>query len=54
LLEGIRRGGAEQFTEAEVIRFIRKHPEQYDLAKVNREWFKTMIFGRAAESGKRI
>jgi hypothetical protein len=45
--------GGARFAEADVIRFIRKHPEQYDLARVNREWFKTMIFGRTAESGEK-
>jgi hypothetical protein len=53
LLGQMRGGhGGARFAEADVIRFIRKHPERYDLTGVNREWFKRMIFGRTAESGE--
>jgi hypothetical protein len=41
-----RRGG--RIPEAVVARFLARHPETYDLAKVNQAWFKALMFGRPA------
>ena len=40
-----RHGGDIRFTEAAVARFTRRHPQEYDLARVDREWFKGIVFG---------
>ena len=40
-----RHGGDIRFTEAAVAGFIRKHPQEYDLSRVDRAWFKGIVFG---------
>jgi len=49
LLGRVRGGGADgrnaRFTEANVVRFIREHPLEYDLGRVDKVWFKAMVFG---------
>ena len=42
-------GGAIRFPESSIVRFIRKHPCEYDLARVDQVWFKAMVFGGARE-----
>jgi hypothetical protein len=37
------------FTEASVVMFIRRHPQEYDLAKVYRPLFKALVFGHPEE-----
>lgn len=34
-----------RFKEEAVMRFIRKHPSEYDLSRVDQIWFKAMLFG---------
>jgi hypothetical protein len=48
---GLQGRGRICFTEASVVRFIRRHPREYNLAKVCRPWFIVMIFERG---GKRV
>jgi hypothetical protein len=38
------RGGEIWLAESDVIRFIRKHPSEYDLGRVDQVWFKAMVF----------
>jgi hypothetical protein len=47
-------GGNIRFTEKNVVRFIRHHPHEYSLGRVDKIWFKAMVFGRLAEMGKRV
>jgi hypothetical protein len=43
-------GGNIRFAATRVLRFIKKHTSEYDLGRVDQEWFKSMLFGfRAAE-----
>ena len=42
----LRRYGG-RFSEATVRTFVQEHPEQYDLRKVNQEWFKALLFPSA-------
>ena len=42
------QGGMVWFPAANVIRFIRKHPSEYELARVDEVWFKAVIFGDLA------
>ena len=45
---GADAGEGAYFTQASVQSFIRRHPRQYDLRRVNRAWFTGMVFsGRA-------
>jgi phage terminase Nu1 subunit (DNA packaging protein) len=41
-------GGNIRFAETNVVRFIRRHPSEYDLGRVDATWFKSMVFGRYA------
>jgi len=34
--------------EANVVRFIRQHPHEYNLARVDQVWFKSVVFARYA------
>lgn len=43
------RGGKLWFSEANVVRFIRTRPQEYDLVRVSQEWYKTMAFKRQTE-----
>jgi hypothetical protein len=43
------RGGKLWFSEASVIRFIRQRPQEYDLVRIDQEWFKAMAFERLAD-----
>ena len=45
-------GGDIRFTHRVIARFIRKHPHEYDLRRLNQQWFKTMVFGRPVEEGE--
>ncbi len=40
-----RHGGSLRFTETGVARFIRQSLREYDLATVDRRWFKRVVFG---------
>jgi DNA-binding transcriptional regulator YiaG len=42
----VRRAG--RFSDIEVLRFVQAHPEEYDLAKVEQFWFKSLLFPGAA------
>ena len=33
-----------RLSEVAVARFIRKYPQEYDLARVDQAWFKAMVF----------
>jgi hypothetical protein len=33
-----------QFAAVDVLSFIRQHPREYDLSRVDKTWFKSMIF----------
>src|ERR1035441_1276512 len=33
-----------RFSEVAIARFIREHPQEYDLARVDQTWFKAMVF----------
>jgi hypothetical protein len=41
-------GSAIRFTESNVVRFIREHASEYDLARVDQTWYKAMVFERSA------
>ena len=41
-------GGNIRFAETNVGRFIRRHPSEYNLGRVDATWFKSMVFGRYA------
>jgi hypothetical protein len=43
-------GGNIRFAEKNIVRFIRRHPSEYDLGRVDKTWFKFMVFGRYAGS----
>jgi hypothetical protein len=43
-------GSDLRFTKNSVKRFIRSYPREYDLRKVDRRWFASMVFGRRAPS----
>jgi hypothetical protein len=47
-------GGNIRFSEANVVRFIRQHPGEYDLSRVDQTWFKAMVFARLATYGERV
>jgi hypothetical protein len=38
-------------TEVNVVRFIRRYPQEYSLGRVDQTWFKAMVFGQLAELG---
>jgi hypothetical protein len=40
-----RYTGNARFTEANVVLFIREHPREYDLGRVDKIWFTAMVFG---------
>lgn len=42
-------GGNLRFSEADVERFVREHPEEYALGRVDELWFKYVMFGHLAE-----
>ncbi len=42
------RGGGNRVTDKNVVRFIREHVFEYDLRRVNQEWYKAMAFRRGA------
>jgi hypothetical protein len=48
------QGGGILFSAANVIRFIRKYPSEYDLGRVDKIWFTSMVFGELAEYGERV
>lgn len=47
------RGGMTWFPAANVVRFLRKCPSEYDLGRVDQVWFKSMMFGDLAEFGEK-
>ena len=47
-------GGNIRFAEANVVRFIRRYPSEYNLGRVDETWFKAMVFGRLAGTGERV
>lgn len=44
---GYLPGRDARFSEADVLRFVKGHPEEYDLAKVEQFWFKSLLFPTA-------
>jgi len=42
-------GGNIRFDEAAVVRFICEHSREYDLARVDQEWFKRLVFGEGRD-----
>ena len=40
--------------ERALIRFLRHHPHEYDLRRVDQIWFKAMLFGALASMGGRV
>jgi hypothetical protein len=48
------QGGMTWFPAASVSRFIRKHPSEYDLGRIDQVWFKSMLFGGLAEFGETV
>jgi hypothetical protein len=38
-------GGNIRFAGTNIVRFIRRHPSEYDLGRVDATWFKSMVFG---------
>jgi hypothetical protein len=50
-----RRNGAEvRIAERDLARFIREHSSEYDLRRVDQEWFKSMVFAPLAGLGGRL
>jgi len=49
-----QQGSAIRFTESKVLRFIRGYPHEYNLARVDEIWFKSMLFGALAADGERV
>jgi hypothetical protein len=47
-------GGNIRFTESRVVRFIRRHPHEYDLSRVDQTWFKAMMFGSLSKYGHKV
>lgn len=47
-------GGNIRFTEANVVRFIRQFPREYELSRVDQTWYVSMVFGRLADEGDRV
>ncbi len=51
----VHRHGAEfRIGEANVVRFVREHAREYDLARVDQTWYKAMAFAELAEYGERV
>jgi hypothetical protein len=44
-----RAGRQLRVTDGNLLRFIRKYPHEYDLARVDQVWFKAMVFGALSE-----
>ena len=42
--DGLLKSLDGRFSEVAVARFIREHPQEYDLARVDQAWFKAMVF----------
>jgi hypothetical protein len=49
-----RHGLAVIFKDAAIIQFIRQYPREYNLGRVDQDWFKSMIFGHLAEDGDKV
>lgn len=47
LMRGKRVGCGTRVQDEDVARFIRKHPHEYDLRRVDQTWYKAMLFGAA-------
>ncbi|MGA2773611.1 MAG: MerR family transcriptional regulator [Bryobacteraceae bacterium] len=45
--------GDTRFAEADVARFVRGNPREYDLRRVDQMWFKAMVFASLAGCGMR-
>lgn len=55
LLGRPRRNGNEvRLDETSVVRFMRRHTDEYDLRRVDQAWFKAMVFGAMAGYGERV
>ena len=37
-------GGNIRFAEKEIVQFIRQHPREYNLGRVDKAWFKAVVF----------
>jgi len=46
-------GGNVRFAATRVLRFIKTHASEYDLNRVDQEWFKSMLFSFRASEGLR-
>ena len=44
---GLLKRRLDRFSDVEVLRFLRCHPEEYDLRKVEQSWFKATVFPTA-------
>jgi len=54
LAKRIGQDGAIRISEAAVIRFVRNHPAEYSLAKVDQPWVRRLLFrGIPSRSRKR-
>jgi hypothetical protein len=50
LLGAVQDRAGLRATEDAVVRFLRRHPGEYDLRRVDQTWFKSMIFRRPVSS----
>jgi hypothetical protein len=54
LLGKVHQRGGLRVMERNVVRFLRTHPHEYDLRKVDQRWFKGMLFGSLADCGEDV
>jgi len=45
LLGAVRKDNGLRVSDEAVVRFLREHPREYDLRRVDQDWFKAMVFG---------
>lgn len=41
----VHKNNGKRINEENVVRFLRRYPHEYDLRRVDQEWFKGMVFG---------
>jgi hypothetical protein len=49
-----RFGAQVRVSEPNVIRFLREHASEYDLRRVDQEWYKGILFGELANYGDQV
>lgn len=54
LLGKVHQNGGSRVAEPNVVQFIRRYPDEYDLRRVDQGWYKAMLFGGLAAYGGRI